>query len=430
MNYSKDLIEASQFFNETQNKINNNNDNDNNNNINNANDIKIEIKSVNNDNNNLLYQGKKEENNPLDNAVDFDLENNNDNNNEILISNHYPIFDDEVNKEINSPFNDKDNKPPKDKIPANPPKEIQNEVQSSENKFIQKEEEKDEDFYNGHTLNKSDFQELTKDGLKDKRSLKRMFISIVLNNSTIYYVLFDKLKEYESIFIRVSLLIIPLNLYLFINTMLLTNKKMVFLYSSYYKSGNLCLILFLSFLMSPIIIAIKKYLTIKEFLYELVVENEKYRKERGITEEEAKRRMLDKINEYNKYNRGKYRDINIYGGCGLAFLIFNCILLTSYCGIYENSVGRLILNICMSILLSSIIYILFYLIGAVLRHKSLNKFNSEILYNISRFFNPLYLSLEDILKMKGSFLNICNEKNEEENKENNLREFPSEEYKK
>ena len=43
----------------------------------------------------------------------------------------------------------------------------------------------------------------------------------------------------------------------------------------------------------------------------------------------------------------------IYGLIGIIFLIFNCILVTSFCGIYSNSVGGLVLNTFLSIIFST-----------------------------------------------------------------------------
>jgi len=88
----------------------------------------------------------------------------------------------------------------------------------------------------------------------------------------------------------------------------------------------------------------------------------------------------------------------IYGIFGIIFLIFNCVLVTSFCGIYPNSIGNLVLNTIVSIIGACFLTIIFYLIGVILRYFSLKNKN-ELMYNISRFFNPLQLTCKDLQNM-------------------------------
>lgn len=384
-------------------------------------DIHIGIND-NNINNNII--GAEVDNKDNLNNGFINIYGNNDNNNNINynIDAGYPIFDDEANKEINSSFKNNDvqgsfatfavQKDKKDqKYPANPPKpEIANSTeQFTKTKKIPPVSEPIGDI---NFLDKEEYDKLQKEK-SDNRNILQMFNSILKSNNSFYFVFLDKCKDFEIKFIKVSLLIIPISLYLFIHTLLLYNRAMVKLYSSSFNFGNFVLNIFLSLLISPIMIVIKKYLTLRDFIQKIIEKLLSMQKEDKSTTE-INTELLDMINKQDKYkNKEIYKNIIIFGSISTGFLIFNCVLVTHYCGIYPNSVWRLVLNTFISFIITSIIYLLFYLIGAFLRFKSLEK-NSEIMYNISRFFNISNLSLDDITKMKGSFLSIF-QKHQREN---------------
>ena len=100
-------------------------------------------------------------------------------------------------------------------------------------------------------------------------------------------------------------------------------------------------------------------------------------------------------------------------------------MVTAFCGIYPNTVSKLALNTFVSIIGSCVLISLFYLLGVILRKMSIEK-ESEILYNISRLFNPLHLSCTDIQKM--IFTNKKNENNKN-NENKNLHDQPDDENK-
>ena len=66
------------------------------------------------------------------------------------------------------------------------------------------------------------------------------------------------------------------------------------------------------------------------------------------------------------------------------FLTFNCILVTSYCAIYPNSISKLGVNIILSIFNSFFFSFVCYLLGILLKNSFLKK--------LSKVFNPLNLS--------------------------------------
>jgi hypothetical protein len=201
---------------------------------------------------------------------------------------------------------------------------------------------------------------------------------------------------------------------------------MVKLFTGGCTFGNLVLNIFVtSIVVNVLMIIIKKYMSTKELIYELIIQIElsikiKENIQEGPENEyqaksvnsELGHNLSDKTIRYRKTWRKR---ILIYGVIGILFLIFNCILVTSFCGIYPNSVGELILNTFVSMILSSIIIrILFFLIGVILRYYSFKR-NSETMYNISRLFNPLNLSMEEFEAMDFSGIyKICEKKPEVE----------------
>ena len=249
-----------------------------------------------NDNKENDLIGQEEGNNDLNNAVlnIYENQGDNKNNKSINVPNPYPVFDSDVKKEIDSPF--KENKK-NNKFPANPPK-YPNDLVGSTEAFKERPVEHEEF---GASLNREEFQKIQK-GKLDKRNICDMWKSITLSNSTIYFVFFDRYKDYESIFMKGSLIIILFSLYLFINTMIVFNRGMILLYSEYFEFGNFVFNIFLTLLTNIIIIVIKKYLALREFIYEIILENEKSRQEKNITCEDLNRRILDKINERKKLN--------------------------------------------------------------------------------------------------------------------------------
>lgn len=203
---------------------------------------------------------------------------------------------------------------------------------------------------------------------------------------------------------------------------------MVKLYTGCISFGNFVLNIFLtSFFISIIIIVIKKFMTNKDYIYSRVIncdeyiknkENKKKNKRKNIKNSKKSEnhstvssdsdRSHNLSDTNNNFRRSMEKKKLIYGLIGILFLIFNCILVTSFCGIYSNSVGGLVLNTFLSIIFSTLIRILYFLIGVILRFYSLKK-NSETMYNISRLFNPLNLSWEGLEKLSfPGIKNICN----------------------
>ncbi len=385
-----------------------------------------------------------------------------DNKEEILGVKSNIIFSESTIKYINNPFyqqkdkvnsmlskGDKEKKLSHKSNPANPPKDKKGAVAGSTNRLIgdkknlkekeEKEEKKNEikEIINdSYFLDKRDFSDMKEKGIEDKRNIWQLLLSVIKNNSTI--ILVFRRKHYEELFIMASLIILFISLYLCLNTFLLYNISMVKLYMGCISFGNFVLNIFLtSFFISIIIIVIKKYMTNKDYIYNTIIENEEIIQ--NIQNKKKNKNKRENIKNNNKSTVSTESDrahklsdknipfkdtmnkrILIYGLIGILFLIFNCILVTSFCGIYSNSVGGLVLNTFLSIIFSTLIRILYFLIGVILRFYSLKK-NSETMYNISRLFNPLNLSWEGLKKLSfPGIKNICNK-----NKPNNVEEKSS-----
>ena len=348
------------------------------------------------------------------------------------------FFNQNVLDEINSPFTQKDvkvntlfskdDKKKKDKHKenkANPPNKKGNQsLAGSARGFLNNGGPSKEFISDDYITDKKGFKQFKDEGENDKRNIWSLLLSVIQNNSTIILVFFK--KHYEDLFVRASFIILFISLYLCLNTFLLYEMPMVKLFTGGCTFGNLVLNIFVtSIVVNVLMIIIKKYMSTKELIYELIIQIElsikiKENIQEGPENEyqtksvnsELGHNLSDKTIRYRKTWRKR---ILIYGVIGVLFLIFNCILVTSFCGIYPNSVGELILNTFVSMILSSIIIrILFFLIGVILRYYSF-KINSEIMYNISRLFNPLNLSMEEFEAMDFSGIyKICEKKPEVE----------------
>ena len=313
-------------------------------------------------------------------------------------------------KKTNKKESNKPNPPDKNQ------KKAKNVLIGSTERIIESEENK-EYTIDDYNLDKMKYQDIKTRVKKDKRNLYKMFLSIILNNSTIY-LLFSK---FEVISIKITIVILFISLHLFLNTLFLVNMQMVKIYLGYFKFGNFILTIFLtSVFVNVVIIIIKKNMTHTNFIHKINFDYENKNKNNENNEHLAHNLTNTIVRYENKFQN----KIVVYGIFGFFFLLFNCIVVTSFCGIYSNSVGELILNTFVCMILSSIVVrLIFYSIGVILRYYSF-KNDSEILYNISRLFNPLHVSLNEFEEIVCGIYNTC-EKNTN-NKNQSLKDKPEE----
>jgi hypothetical protein len=293
----------------------------------------------------------------------------------------------------------------------------------SERKMI-KENDKSTEPIDDYILDKMPYNEIIQkkknsdnsDSVVDNRSLLKMLLSVIKNNSTIYYVFFEKTKD--DIFIRYSTLILCISFYICLNLFLVFDMDMVRLYTNF-KFNCFNLYIYAPCLVSVPVIIIKKFMSMKVLSYrvsETIKLFEKRREKRSCKNQSITSIKHDFEVEISKYKQYFIKATYIYGFSGLAFLIINCVLVTPFCAIYPNTVSKLVVNTIVSIIGSCVLICIFYLLGVILRRFSIIK-KSEIMYNISRFFNPLHLSWAELKKM--TFRQEKKEKQEVENLKNN-----------
>ena len=93
-----------------------------------------------------------------------------------------------------------------------------------------------------------------------------MLNSVIKSNSTLIYVLFFKIDDF---YIKLSILFLSINLYIFVTASLQYNMPMVLLYNNFWFGGFL-LFAFISCLVSFPIIICKKYLSVYDLFYEMI----------------------------------------------------------------------------------------------------------------------------------------------------------------
>jgi hypothetical protein len=295
----------------------------------------------------------------------------------------------------------------------------ENNVDSDRKKF--KKNDKTTETIDDYILDKMPFIEIiqkkkNKDNSGDNRSLLEMFLSVIKNNSTIYYVFFEESKD--DIFIRYSTLILCISFYICLNVFLVFDMDMVRLYTNF-KFNCFNLYIYAPCLVSVPVIIIKKFMSMKVLSYrvlETIKLLEKRAEKRSCKNQSITTIKHDFEVEISKYKQYFIKATYIYGLSGLVFLIINCVLVTSFCAIYPNTISKLVVNTIISIIGSCVLICLFYLLGVILRKFSISN-ESEIMYNISRLFNPLHLSWAEFKKM--TFRLEKKEKQEEENLKNN-----------
>ena len=245
----------------------------------------------------------------------------------------------------------------------------------------------------------ADFEEVLKN---DKRTFLPMFLSLIKNNSTLLFIF---LCNENDIFSKVSLAIISLNLYIFINILLMYDSSALHLYKDrdFYLKEKLegkylvINIIIPFFLYIPTCI-IKKLTSRKEFMidrsYEKEIIMQEYKGGKKILE---KHDLKTKVSKFINHMR-EWTDLLFK--IGLVILIINLYVVTCFCGIYSNSFDCLFLNTFMSLIFSLILTLVIFAVSAGLRLYSIRN-NSDTAFCFSLALNPLYhMYKRQILKKK------------------------------
>ena len=423
---------------------------------------KSDISSITNNNNAIKNESNKKVNNLFDNNNEEDDED---------MEYDLDLIDNDEDKEKKSENNNIDNKPSKKrkkkkkkgKKPANPPKTPRKSgkdelisVKSSDSKkdhtsFISDKKEIKQDIINVQNINndldssnrflrsnsnKSNEEDKNIIGYildnlsyenslqKDKRSLAKMFCSLIKNNNTIFYIVFC---DYNDLFAKGSVLILSLSFYLFINIILMVDSSLLHLYVGKDKSlqekfegGSFAINIFIPFLAYILTSFVKQKVSLNQFIYDKLYQYKELCNQRDKKKKEDRNKIILKMHDI-KTDVSKFKNevdynttfITMAGGI---FLIINWYVCSCFCGIYENSTSCLITNTLMSMIFTFIITIILYLASSVLRYISIKE-KKITLFSLSTLLNPSYVMYVD----KYSQEKDKKEKRESDNKkENNL----------
>ena len=355
------------------------------------------------------------------------------------------IIEEEANKEIKY----KNNKSPESKrelidsvydqkanIDKNNNNYESDRISINEENSVDNAEDKKSKFFNKYNflLNRKSYDYLIANiknkKLGDNRSFFEMLLSVVESNSTIMYLCYFQIDDF---FIKFSILVLCANLYLFVTASLQYNMTMLLLYNNFWFGGFL-LYAFIACLVSFPIIICKKYLSVYDLFYEMFsthidyiyseniktskhsIKNSKTSVKISLSSSTIQERNESKIrNKISHYVDNVLKETIIYTVIGVIFLVINIVFITSFCGIYPNSIKSLFLNTFVSILMSCFLILVFRSIGVALRYFGLKKQN-ELMYNISRFFNILNLTWNDFYEI------ICQKKEEKKDNEKEEKE--------
>ena len=175
---------------------------------------------------------------------------------------------------------------------------------------------------------------------QSNKSIKNNYIANIANP--------PKKPEEFNIMFKISILILCLSCFICLNIFLAFNMSMLHIY---YNFKFWCFLL--NFIIIPFIISI--FIIIFKIIFKKCKCN------------------IDSEN----YN-------TLYGILGTILLLLNCILVTSFCGIYENSISKLGINITFSVIGYLIYCFILYLLKKYCTKKT------EWFRYIENLFNPVY----------------------------------------
>ena len=314
----------------------------------------------------------------------------------------------------------------KEKINYNNLKTNRELLENDKEKTEQKNEDKNKNYklmmkYARQKYDRLEFEEAKK---IDNRELYQTIFSYELNNSII---LFLFIKGENDIFIRMSLLLLTISLYIIVNVMIMDTNAVMNLYTKKNKehiniANAFCPNIFYPLSTYLITYTIKKKISVNEFfidqryqLYRIL-----YLFDKGKIKEKQKDLGLHNI-EAKISIRKNVADgrLSLLIVLGSIFLGFNFYLVSAFCGIYEHSIDCVLWNTIVSIIFSYIISRVLFLISLSLRHYSLKKgIQNKYLFKMSCIFNPYYMSYVTCGKKKKVNKNEYSKNNE--NKEDKI----------
>ena len=271
------------------------------------------------------------------------------------------------------------------------------------------------DLYSRKRFDRIGFEEAKKN---DKRKLFETIISYELNNSIILFLF----KNGENdIFIRMSLLLLTLSLYIFVNIAIMDTNASLNLYTQKNKENIIanafCPNIFYPLSTYLITYTIKRKISITEFFTDQKYEFFRilYFHEKGLIKEAQKDLGLHNIEAKISFrkNKAEFR-LCLLTILGTIFLGLNFYLVSSFCGIYEHSIDCVMWNTVVSIIFSFIVSRILFLISLSIRRYSLKEGKeSKCLFIISCLLNPYYMSYLKCCKKKKKYIKKNNEVNKD-----------------
>ena len=276
----------------------------------------------------------------------------------------------------------------------------ENNLSHSQNKSSEQEDKNSEDYkekmndYFNQKINRLEFEEAKE---LDERSFLSTICSYERDNGIIFF-LFSCGKT--DILSRTALLLLTISLYLFVNVMIMDTNAVLNLYTQKNKEkiifNALCSNIFYPLLTYLITYTIKRKISVNDFfvnqyykLYRIL-----YLFSKGEITLAKKNLELHNIEAKISIRKNKAKNrLLLLLVVGFIFLGFNFYLVSSFCGIYENSEDCVIWNTVVSIIFSFIVSRVLFIISASLRLCSLREGKkSKFWFIISCILNPYYLS--------------------------------------
>ena len=255
---------------------------------------------------------------------------------------------------------------------------------------------------------------------KDKRSFWKMLGETFLKNNTLIFII-SFCKDNDDFYAKITVAILTIYLYIFVNIILLFNSSELYLYITkknmedvetkhFIKSFFINAIIPYIILIYPIN-NLKKYVSVENNIddifyktYDTLIrycnfklENKKDKKNKKdkikkkdiLNDSEANLKIHNIETEISlTRNTSDKRACKLFFFGGF-FIIFNWYYLSCFCYIYPNSVEPLFINVIISITFAFFISFIPYLIYAGCRKVAITNKN-ECLFIISNLLNPQY----------------------------------------
>ena len=243
-------------------------------------------------------------------------------------------------------------------------------------------------FVTDYILDKSSFNSK----LLDNRGLLELIFSMIKNNNTIFFIIFPKEND---LFTLVSVIILSLSFYIFLNTFFMFNSSSQHLFidqdfdlKEKTKGNYFFLNILVPCLLYIATSKIKQMTSINEFINDKNYQYEKILNNKGL-DKYKKIKIHDLMSDINKFkNKIEDQAFLVFIG-GILFLIYNWYFITCYLGIYNNSYDCLILNVFISLIFTLIFTTIIFVISSTLRYFG-KALKLPLLFSISQLLNPIY----------------------------------------